>query len=84
MLAEVRQAAQKPIVSLKAIELTAIDKLEELMEWNRNARKPTQNGITHQLQDRTHITIGSNISTLQSSAKTSRTTKQELGFWSHV
>ena len=70
MWEQVRQAAQEPMASLEAIELSALDKLNVLKVHNRSGSGPSQNGITHQLQDPAHVSIGPDASNLQSNAKT--------------
>jgi V8-like Glu-specific endopeptidase len=77
MWEEVRKAAQEPMVSLEAIEFTAIDKLDALSEWNRSNRRPIQNGITHQLQDRAHVTIGPDVGNLTSTERTTKAAKSD-------
>ncbi|MFC1688280.1 trypsin-like peptidase domain-containing protein [Pseudomonadota bacterium] len=77
MWEQIRQAPREPMVSLEAIEITGIDKLEALSEWNRKNSRPIQNGITHHIYDRAHVTIGPDASNLMSSNRVTKLAKSD-------
>jgi hypothetical protein len=74
---EIKQDPGAPMVTLESSEYAAADKLKLLAEWNRAGRRPTQNGITHDLEETIRVTIEPDFGNPESVGSTSKTARSD-------